>query len=175
MNIAFVIGHDGLRKGAYSDYLGKYEFDFYKEFIPKLENHGDVFIHNKFKFGYTARQRDTAKKTKNYDLVFELHFNAANGSANGCEALYYYKNKEAKSICEKFCKEYTSLTGTRNRGAKPLKDTTQRGFGFVFNQVPTAIILEPFFGDNKQDSLSFDISTLLRSVNNAIINHLKDV
>ena len=46
---------------------------------------------------------------------------------------------------------------------------------FVFNQKPNAIILEPFFGDNLEDCLSFNINTMLRALNNAIVKYKEDV
>lgn len=175
MKIAFVIGHTKFRKGAYSDYLKSYEYDLYKKHEEKIKVYGDVFYHNPLILSYSKRQKDTAKKTKGYDLVVELHFNAANGSANGCEALYYYNNLETREISDLFCSEYTSLTETRNRGSKPLKDSTQRGFGFLSAQKPNAIILEPFFGDNWKDSLSFDINIMLIALNTAISKYLQYV
>ena len=175
MKIAFVIGHTKLRKGAKSEYLNISEYDLYRKHEYKLKNYGDVFYHNNFTFSYSKRQKETAIKTKDYDLVIELHFNAANGSANGCEALYYYTNTQTRRISDLFCIEYTNITETRNRGSKPLKDTTQRGFGFVFSQKPNAIILEPFFGDNFDDCLSFNISTMLKALNTAISKFKKDV
>ncbi len=47
-------------------------------------------------FGQT--KRNGKKNQGDYDLVFELHFNAANTIANGCEAIYYYFNKKTKHL-----------------------------------------------------------------------------
>lgn len=168
MRIAFVIGHTKLSKGAYSSYFELMEYDFWKQFECDLKKVGDVFFHNYLIHGYTSKQKSIAKKTKDYDVVFELHFNSANTRANGCEALYFYTNNQTKRISQDFCDKYTSLTGARNRGAKELYNKEQRGFGFVKEQKASAIILEPFFGDNLLDSARFDIDKFLKAVKYAV-------
>lgn len=168
MKIAFVIGHTKLFKGAYSSYFNKYEYDFWKGFECELKEFGDVFYHNYLVNGYNKRQIITARKTKEYDVVFELHFNSSNSVINGCEALYYHDNKETKDIANRFCDKYTNLTGCRNRGAKELYKKTQRGFGFLKNQKPNSIILEPFFGDNYWDCHRFEISKFTYAVKYSI-------
>lgn len=173
MKIAFVIGHHKLSKGAFSKYLNKYEYDLYKGFECELSKYGDVFYHNSLIPSYTARQKAMSKRTKQYDLVFELHFNAANGLANGCEALYYFENKKTKHIARNFCKEYTRLTGTKNRGEKALYNKNQRGFGFVFHQKTDAIILEPFFGDNHSDCLKFYINYFIKAIKFSINEYIR--
>ena len=111
-----------------------------------------------------------ANKTRDYDLVFELHFNAANTKAKGCEALYYHRNETARKICFAFCDKYTELTGAKNRGTKALNDANDRGFGFVYYQKPTAIILEPFFGDNTEDCNLFNIDLFIDAIKYSIDN-----
>ena len=131
---AFVIGHTSKDKGAFSTFLQVSEFDLFKEFANKhLSEIGDIFLHDETITGYTQRQADTATKTTSYEYVFELHFNAATPAAEGCEALFYTGN---------------------TRGAKSL-NASDRGFGFVSKQKPTALILEPFFGSNEDDCRNF--------------------
>ncbi|QIG62342.1 N-acetylmuramoyl-L-alanine amidase [Tenacibaculum phage JQ] len=168
MRVAFVIGHHKISKGAFSKYLNRYEFDLFKGFECELKEIGDVFYHNSLIPSYTARQKATAKKTKDYDLVFELHFNASNGLGNGCEALYYFTNKNTKKVAETFCNAYTHYTNTKNRGAKPLYNKKQRGFGFVNEQKTDTVLLEPFFGDNHMDCLKFNINDFIKSIKHAI-------
>lgn len=172
MKVAIVIGHHKLGKGAYSKYFGLKEYDFYKRYQEQLKKYGDVFFHNYLLRGYNTRQKSMAKKTADYDLVFELHFNSSDGDASGCEALYYYRNKKTLKLAKVFCETYTDITGTRNRGAKPLVSDAQRGFGFVYHQKPSAILLEPFFGDNIEDCKAFDINIFLRALD-ATINAFK--
>ena len=168
MEVALVIGHTRFRKGAYSPRLMQYEYDFYKRYEHILKTLGDVFYHNPYTTSYTKRQKAMAKKTKNYDLVFELHFNSSDGTAAGCEALYYFKNNKTRVLSEKFCREYSVLSNARNRGAKELHKPSQRGYGFVYYQKPNAIILEPFFGDNLIDVQKFDITNFIEALRRTI-------
>lgn len=169
MKIAFIVGHTPYSKGAFSKTLDSYEWDFYNLYFDKFNEVGDVFIHDNDN-GYTSRQKEMANKTRDYDLVFELHFNAANTKAKGCEALYYHRNETARKICFAFCDKYTELTGAKNRGTKALNDTNDRGFGFVYYQKPTAIILEPFFGDNTEDCNLFNIDLFIDAIKYSIDN-----
>ena len=169
MKIAFIVGHTPFNKGAFSKYLNSNEWDFYNSFFDKLNAVGDVFIHDN-DLGYTSRQKEMSKKTRDFDIVFELHFNASNGSAHGCEALHYHLNETAEKICIAFCEDYTSQTGAKNRGAKKLSNKNDRGFGFVNYQKPTAIILEPFFGDNIEDCKRFNIDIFTSSIKHALNN-----
>ena len=168
MKIAFVIGHTRIKRGAYSEYFKRTEWKFWKGFECELNKIGDVFYHKNFSSSYNNRQISMSKRTKDYDLVFELHFNSLDSIASGCEALYYYKNNQTKYISHRFCAEYTKITGSRNRGVKPLSSREQRGYGFVYNQVPNAVILEPFFGDNLNDCIRFDINSFIQSIKNAL-------
>lgn len=175
LKIAIVIGHTKLRKGSYSKYSGKHEYDFYKQYKDRFQELGDVYTHNPLIPSYTKRQKNTAKKTKDYDLVFELHFNKFDGNAKGCETCYYYKSKYGKQLSDKFTNTYTSLTGSKKRHSKPLKpkyvngkEKDDRGFGFVYYQKPIAVLLEPFFGDNQEDYLNFNIEMLLNSISETI-------
>ena len=154
---AFIIGHTEKDKGAYSEHLKIQEWDIFKNFANAfLTDSGDIFTHNKDISSYTQRQTDTAQKTAQYKYSFELHFNAASPKAQGCEALYYYKNEEARMIAEKYCSLMVQEMGIKSRGAKALRDG-DRGFGFVQKQKPTALILEPFFGSNIEDCKNFDM------------------
>jgi len=164
MKVAFVIGHHKLSKGAFSKWFQRKEYDFWKGFECELKEVGDVFYHDQFIFGYNSRQRAMAKKTKDYDVVFEVHFNSFKGETQGCEALYYHTNEKTKDICDKFCFVYSSLSDGNSRGSKPLSNDKQRGFGFVYYQRTNAVILEPFFGDNYTDCSKFEINKFIDAV-----------
>lgn len=163
MKIAFIVGHSKMKKGAFSAYFKRREYDLWKGFECELKELGDVFYHDNILF-YNIRQKNTAKKTLNYDIVIELHFNAHNTITKGCEVLYMQGNNETRLFAERFCKYYTTLSGTNNRGSKPLFNKTQRGYGFLKHQRPNALILEPFFGDNIEDCFKFSIENFIYSL-----------
>ena len=160
--IAFVIGHTLFKKGAYSKILGFSEFDFWWQYKEDLEELGDVYRHNPLIPSYKVRQRIMAKKTKDYDLVFELHFNMFNGNAKGAEACCY-NSISSINLNREFINKYCSLTGSNNRGVKILKPNS-RGYWFVKSQKPPAILYEGFFGDNKEDVGTFSIKAFKESV-----------
>ena len=187
LKVAFVVGHCESEEGAtfsdaleeheetmvFSEALDETEFDFWEFFAREyLGPLGTVFLHEDIK-GYSNRQELMAEKTKDFDLVFELHFNASHPDAHGSEALYYHTNEKTKLICEKFSSLMHEKMGYKNRGAKPItKDN--RGGGFVYNQIPPAIILEPFFGSNKNDCQRFhseDFVAILKE----LIEYAKEV
>lgn len=161
--IAFVIGHTSSDKGADSPYTDQ-EWDFWnKIYDTYLSDLGDRFHHNPNISSYTQRQKDTAVKTKDYDLVFEMHYNSsANPDANGCEVLFYHTNTKAKDMAVLFLDKLSSLTGIKNRGAKAT--SSGNGYGFLLAQKPTALLLEPFFGSNQSDVNRFKGEALRASI-----------
>ena len=155
MKIAFVIGHHQNSKGALSKYFGLREWDFYNEVVESL---GDVciFYHDENIGGYTSRIKNTASKINKYpfDLVIELHFNSAvHKSANGCETLYYYRSNKSRDYAKLFSDVVTADTGikSRNGGLKALTNRNDRGFASVYYTKAPTILIEPFFGSNKDD------------------------
>lgn len=158
--IAFIIGHDEKSQGAYSECFEKSEFQFYKELESDLKEIGDVYFHDSKIGSYSSRMIDTANRIHgNYRLVIALHFNAFNGKAKGCEALYITAQNEAVN----FCHHYTQLTGASNRGAKKL-NRNSRGFLEIYYPKYPAILLEPFFGDNPTDCKLFDKDKFIQAI-----------
>lgn len=146
--VAFVIGHYELDKGAYSTILGVSEWNYWNLFYDKYLKHlGDRFIHSN-KSNYTQRQKLTSELTKDYDLVFELHFNSSAPEAHGVEALVYFGNEKMQKVGQYYC-DLMEDYGLRNRNVKPT--TGGNGYGFLKATVGDAILLEPFFGSNKED------------------------
>ncbi len=165
MKVAFIIGHNEKDKGFYSETLKKSEWDLYNSMRSSLECIGDVYTHDSSINSYTKRCKDISNRIgSGYDLIIALHFNAFNTVANGCEAFYWHSNKDGQKYAERFVKGYCMLTGVRPRGAKPYEASTQRGAGEVYYLKNTAILLEPFFGDNKEDCEKFCIDKLIKAI-----------
>ena len=158
MKVAGVIGHHDKSKGAYSKHLGMNEFDFYTEVCKHLKRI-DIFTHDSSIRRYRTRVRNTAKTKldpNNYDLVIEMHFNAFDKEANGCETLYFYKSKKGYEYAKKFSKIVSECTGITLRpnqgdGTKALVNKNDRGQASVYYPKAPTILIEPFFGDNKED------------------------
>lgn len=154
MKIALIIGHHAKDGGAYSEFLQSNEFDFYSKVAEKV-NGVTVFTHNENIGGYTSRIKDTARRVDAFgaELVIECHFNAATPQANGCETLYYFNSKKGREYAQQFSNIVTCWTGIklRNGGLKPLVNEKDRGFASVFYPKAPTILIEPFFGSNKED------------------------
>jgi len=156
-DIAIVVGHHKFAKGAYSPHLKAYEWDFNNKVVEHVKSNVDIYFHNPNIRGYRSRQKAMAKRLnkKSYKLVLELHFNASDSpSANGAECLYYFKNKVGKTLSNLFCKVIHNNTDIKNRGAKALYNSKDRGYWFLYYPKATALILEPGFGTNYDDCIN---------------------
>jgi len=153
MKVAICIGHNSRNKGAFSLYLNQSEFDYNTRIANLVKQQIDVEIFNRYKTtGYTKEIENLALRVnrKEFDLVVELHFNAAAPTAEGYEALYFHTSTKGKEYAKSFCNAIGNEFGGVNRGAKPLSKDTDRGFLFVQKMNAPALILEPFFGSNKE-------------------------
>ena len=114
-----------------------------------------MFYHDENIGGYTTRIKNTANKLNklHFDLVIELHFNAATPQANGCETLYYFNSAKGRQFAKLFSETVNNLTGIklRNNGLKALVNKKDRGFASVFYPKAPTILIEPFFGSNESD------------------------
>ena len=163
MKVAIVIGHSKNSPGTYSKYLKASEYIYNSEVASYLGCVADIYNRPNAR-GYNTQMEKLAEELnpKGYDLVIELHFNAFNKSANGCEAVIFPGNSKTKSIGNKFCKMITEKYVTNNRGVKE-HGPTQRGGGFLSKMSAPAIILEPFFGDT-EEALKFESENKYASV-----------
>ena len=155
MKTAIIIGHTKIRQGATSAHLSvPTEWRFNQLIAEKLQSVATVFYYDSYNAGYTAMVKRMATRinAEKFDLVLELHFNASpEKSANGAEALYYFKNESAKELGKHFCELMHQKLGIKNRGVKALYGKHQRGFAAVYYPEATTLILEPFFGSNQND------------------------
>lgn len=156
MKTAVIVGHTEQSKGSCSPYGIPCEWEFNLGIANKLRDLGccDVLEYSDYRGGYfnMVKALSGVINSGGYDFVIELHYNFFSvGSVSGCEALYYYRNESGRKLCDFFCKEYANIIGGKNRGSKGLKDKTDRGFYALYLPKPTTILLEPFFGSNKED------------------------
>jgi N-acetylmuramoyl-L-alanine amidase len=153
--IAVVVGHDKIEQGAYSNLLKQSEFAYHSEVVKHLPF--DVYYRDEKLKTYGAKIRDLAKRinAKKYNLVIELHYNSFNGVANGCEALYFRGSKMGQRWAEIYVDRIVNEYGNNPRGAKPKVETDRGGLFLKLIDAP-CLILEPFFGDNKEALLFKD-------------------
>ena len=174
MKIAIVVGHHKKSKGAYSPFLKVSEWDFYNEVVSCIPC-VSVFYHDENISSYTERIKNTASKVNKYpfDLVIELHFNAASEVANGCETLYYFNSSKGKEYAKQFSELVHEETGIklRNNGLKALVNDKDRGFASVYYTTAPTILIEPFFGSNESDCNKItDAKNMARILNKFLLN-----
>jgi N-acetylmuramoyl-L-alanine amidase len=162
MKICITVGHSILKGGnitSASGYVNEYKYN--KELgaaLKKvLEAEGqvvDLIICPEYQFT-TKNEEATYKVPKvnagGYDLLIELHLNAADGNAQGTEVLY--KSNAGKEYATRVVNKLGSVF--KNRGPKLREDL------YILKVKPVAILIESFFCDSKVDyekatSLGFD-------------------
>ncbi len=96
-------------------------------------------------------------KDNSFTHAFELHFNSAGPTAKGFEYLYWHKSTKGIVMAEIFQALHSeTFLDKSNRGAEALGDEAhERGVLFTSITHCPSIILEPFFGSNKQDAESY--------------------
>ncbi len=157
MKIALTVGHSLLKNGNYTSADGKkyggcneYKWckAFSKQVASAIRKNGHTvkrIVCPEKKF--TSSIQEKAYKLNiinsgNYDLVIELHLNAASPSAKGTEVLY--KSSAGKKYAKKVQKQLASVF--TDRGIK-LRDDL-----YMLNGTkPPAILIETFFCTNKGD------------------------
>lgn len=180
MKIALVVGHtNGADKGAFSPYLKQSEQPYNHALAQALKSCApsqyDVYTHNLQ--NYYDRQKFMAGllNKQKYDLVLELHFNAASPAANGTECLYYFASAKGKLVAQKLAQGISYAFDTTLRGdagARALTNKNDRGYWAVYLPKAVAVIYEPFFGSNVE-ALKFKDVALHASEMHSIIQNLK--
>lgn len=184
--VALVVGHTTPPKGdkgAYSDALKVSENEYWLDVAKRIEKNNDVKVdiynvHTHTIQEYYKRQAALANVINNsgvvYDLVLELHFNAASPLANGTECLYWFGSKKGKQIAVQLSGHIANVYNTTIRGdngSRALVNKSDRGYYFTYLLKYPAVILEPFFGSNKEEALKFkDREKMACTLHSAILN-----
>lgn len=158
MRILLTVGHSKLKNGSItsadgSKFGGGNEYTFCKslsKYVKKyLEANGhevDIVVCPEGKFTKSTDERTyklAIERETRYDLVIELHLNAAGTkTAEGCEVLY--KSAKGKKFADNIQKQLAKVF--KNRG------TVKRDDLYMLNQTKApAIILETFFCTNPKE------------------------
>lgn len=185
IRIALVVGHtEGKDKGAYSETLKTSEFDYWLDIAKRIENLGNIEVHIFDTFthkiqSYYEREKALADKINNsgvvYDVVFELHFNAASPLAHGTECLHWFASEKGRKIANRvsnYICDNLNMTIRGNNGARALVNKNDRGYWFTYLLRYPAVILEPFFGSNKEDCEKFRDRDKVAKVLNEVFQNL---
>lgn len=139
-------------RGAYSEYLKTTEQEYNKKVAEYLvEKYPDQYeIYEHTIQGYNSRQKELAKyaNPRGYFTVVELHFNMFDSKAQGAETLYFKGSEKGKKYAEIITDIISNYWEIPNRGAKPVSGGN--GYGFLKSMSATAVLVEPFFGDEEK-------------------------
>ena len=158
MRILLTVGHSKLKSGAITSADGtklgggnEYEYSkslssYLKKALQSNGHEVDRVVCPEKTFEKWQQERSyklAIERATCYDLVMELHLNAANTKkAEGCEVLY--KSTKGKKYADKVQKQLAKVF--RDRGAKKSDNL------YMLNQTKApAIILEPFFCTNPKE------------------------
>ena len=122
MKILLIAGHGAGDPGAIG--CGYREADLTRELVslikPLLSDYADVTVYD-FSRKMAADLKNGVKfNFKNYDYVFEVHFNAASATAKGTEILRHLKASERSE--NRLILQNMSVLGFTNRDVKPRSD-----------------------------------------------------
>lgn len=157
--VAIIIGHRSKSQGAYAPILNETEYQYMKKTAFHLSDIADIYERSNTPMVSEAHRIHRLVKrvnAKNYDLVISLHFNAfSNPLAHGATALYYATNKRTKAIGEEFTSLMAENFCVKKRALIPITSIYDRGGIVISKCTADAILLEPFFGTNKDDANAF--------------------
>ena len=157
MNIFVCVGHANYGNGVISSadgtkYGGVNEYKYNKELAPyvvkwlKTAGHkATLCIAPEGQLHSLAEEIDyfiREENRKDYDLAIQLHLNAYNGAASGCEAYAY--NEAGLEVAEAICRKLGTVW--KNRG--PLIRT---GLYWTRKTLAKAVLIESFFCDSASD------------------------
>ncbi|HGM1146784.1 TPA: N-acetylmuramoyl-L-alanine amidase [Clostridioides difficile] len=162
MKICITVGHSILKSGACTSANGVVnEYQYNKSLAPVLadtfrkEGHkADVIICPEKQFKTKSEEKSYKIPKVNsggYDLLIELHLNSSGVGAFGTEVFYYSeKGKEyAQRVVDKLSKPFIRKKGDKEVGNRGVK--LDKSLYILNSSKPTAILIESFFCDNKED------------------------
>lgn len=152
--VALSIGHSPQDGGSVMTNRKYSEYGFWKLHIGKvaaeLEGVGyKVVVCNRSEAGgitpiFAARRCNETGA----DLAVEFHFNGADTGVGGTETLYWHASKNGKKAAELIQAAMCEVLKLPDRGLKPVRYNTDRGYYYFKKTVMPALILEPAFASS---------------------------
>lgn len=155
MYVGLFLGHSVLKNGNITSASSKYgnEYKINKILIEKVAywlkkagvNVDVIMIPEKTlsKASEEANYKLPKANSGKYSMIVELHLNSYNGTAKGAEVLY--SSSSGKVLANRIQKKLVAA-GFANRNIKE-----RTNLYMLSKTIPTAVIIESFFVDNKED------------------------
>lgn len=161
--LAIIIGHTKNSPGAsmnHSEFSS--EYDYNSQLWPIIERAAlelGISVKVFYRDGVGIAGAYSSVMDFEPDAAIELHFNAYNGRVRGTETLYYddrdldgvdersFAQLVQNEVCEVFLRQ-----GRENRGLKKVGPRSRGGTNLSQLFDCPSILVEPFFGDNKEDA-----------------------
>lgn len=158
--VCICIGHSSKDEGARNDKYNVGEYSFNKELANKIKeeldklNYTSYIVNRLTDGGGTGMSADIRAVNKHeVDCIIELHCNAYNGKASGCETLYWHTSKKGKRLAELVQEKTLAVLENNDRKIKPI-DNGDRGAAVLKGSYYPMIMTEPFFIDNDNEYIN---------------------
>ncbi|MEN0040331.1 MAG: glucosaminidase domain-containing protein [Pseudomonadota bacterium] len=159
--VAVVVGHNSKAQGAYAvSPLSTSEFDYNNDIADLMVQYAPEYNCVAKRFNRIASGSYSKEIKRVYaeadawkpTVITELHFNALNSTSHGTETLVG-DFQIAKMIAASAQEEMIETLGLKDRGVKIRSPSERGGRSLHASQNPT-ILVEPFFGSNKNDCVT---------------------
>jgi hypothetical protein len=161
--LGVVVGHNSASQGAQLNHPTKLSEYAYNTDIAKLmKEMAPVgmqveIIYRKPGKGYTEEIREAYQEAKDKlcDCVIELHFNGFDGSVRGTSTLCSPDVSDVNfaHVVQNAMVALFKREGKQNRGVKTISKSARGGGAVHSFQGGVNCLVEPFFGDNKEEAL----------------------
>lgn len=153
--VALIVGHGNGDSGAMG-WNGVSEFDYNASVASAIEmslTEKEVKVFFRGSSGIAGVAKQAVKWGA--DIVIELHLNAFNSKAKGCEVLCLegdlLSGEKAKSFAKLFCEKFNRVK-RRDAGVNWISSSDRGGLSLrSLSSTSYAILVEPFFIDNKEE------------------------
>lgn len=153
--VAIIVGHGNGDSGAMG-WNGVSEFDYNSAVAKSLEisdTGKEIKVFHRSASGITGVAASAVAWKP--DMVIELHLNAFNGKAIGCEVLCLEgktsSGEKAVDFADKFTKKFSRVK-RRSNGVNWISSSDRGGLSLKkLSSVQYSILVEPFFIDNKNE------------------------
>lgn len=164
LRLAIVVGHNSVSPGASAVApISRSEFKFNNEVADAMvleAPHYNIFAKRFNRVNHNSYSAEIAAVYAEVDAwsagcALELHFNSLNAQSTGTEMLHASGSTRGRELGLKLVGEVGTLLGLKIRHINGLKalQSGDRGYSSVVASAAPTVLVEPFFGSNKEDCL----------------------